>query len=79
MEEALDLSFDRLLMMIASVSGPDSSVGIVSRYGLDGPGIERRWGGEIFRMRPDRAWGPPRLLYCGYRVFLRGETAKGWL
>ena len=25
-------------------------------------------GGEIFR-RPDRAWGPPSLLYNGYRVF----------
>ena len=24
---------------------PDSSVGIATRYGLDGPGIESRWGG----------------------------------
>ena len=24
--------------------GPDSSVGIATRYGLDGPGIESRWG-----------------------------------
>ena len=48
-------------------SGRDSSVGIASRYGLDGPGIESRWGGvEIFRIRP---WGPPSLLYNGYRVF----------
>jgi len=23
--------------------GPDSSVGIAARYGLDGPGIESRW------------------------------------
>jgi hypothetical protein len=38
------------------------------RYGLDGPGIESRWG-EIFRTRPDRPWGPPSLLYNGYRVF----------
>ena len=27
----------------------DSSVGIATRYGLDGPGIESRWGGEVFR------------------------------
>ena len=48
--------------------GRDSSVGIVTCYGLDGqrsiPG-----GGEVFRTRPDRPWGPPSLLYNGYRVF----------
>jgi hypothetical protein len=42
-----------------SKSGPGSSVGIATGYGLDGPGI------EIFRTRPDRPWGPPRLLYNG--------------
>jgi len=31
-------------------------------------------GGEIFRTRPDRPWGPPSLLYNGYRVFLGGKT-----
>jgi hypothetical protein len=36
--------------------GPGSSVGIVTDYGLGGPGIEFRWG-EIFR--PSRlALGP---------------------
>jgi hypothetical protein len=36
-----------------------SSVGIATRYGLDGPRIESRWGGgEIFRTRPERPWGP---------------------
>ena len=29
-------------------------------------------GGEIFRTLPDRPWGPPSLLYNGYRVFSRG-------
>ena len=41
--------------------GPGSLVGIATDYGLDGPGIESRWG-EIFRL-PDRPWGPPSLLY----------------
>jgi hypothetical protein len=36
----------------------DSSVGTVSRYGLDGPRIESQ-SGQIFRTRPDRPWGPP--------------------
>ena len=26
-----------------AISGVDSSVGIATRYGLDGPGIESRW------------------------------------
>ena len=36
------------------VRGPGNSVGIATAYGLDGPGIGSRWGGEIFRTRPDR-------------------------
>jgi len=52
--------------------GPDSSVGIATSYGLDSSGIESRWGGrggEIFRTCPDRPWGPPSLMYNGYRLF----------
>ena len=45
-------------------------------YGLDGPGIESRWG-EIFRTSPDRPWGPPSLLYNGYRVFTGGKVLPG--
>ena len=51
--------------------GPGSSVGIVTDYGLDGPGIESRCG-EIFR-----PWGPPSLLYNGYRVFPGGKIQPG--
>ena len=49
--------------------GRDNSVSIATGYGLDGPGIESWWGGEIFRTCPDRPWGPTSLLYKGYRVF----------
>ena len=56
--------------------GPGSSVGIVTGYGLDGPGIKSRLG-EIFRTCPDRTWGPPSLLYNGYRVFPRGKEWSG--
>jgi len=33
--------------------GRDSSVGIATRYGLEGPGIESRWGRDFpYRSRP---------------------------
>ena len=57
--------------------GPGSSVVIATGYGMDGPGIESRWGGEIFRTCPDRPWGPPSLLYNGYRVFPGGKEQPG--
>ena len=37
-----------------------------------GPGIESRWGAEIFRTRPDSPPGPHNLLYNGYRVSFPG-------
>ena len=52
--------------------GPRSSVVIATGYGLDGPG-SNPGGGEIFRTCPDRPWGPPSLLYNGYRVFPGGK------
>ena len=42
-------------------------VGIATRYGLDGWG-SNSGGHEIFCIRPDRPWGPPSLLYNGYRA-----------
>jgi hypothetical protein len=39
----------------------DSSVGIATRYGLDGPGIESRWRLGIY-IRPDVPWSPPSLV-----------------
>jgi len=35
-------------------------------------------GGEIVRTRPDRPWGPPSLLYNGYRLFPGGIAAGAW-
>jgi hypothetical protein len=56
--------------------GRDSSVGIVTRYGLDGPG---GGGGEIFRTRPDGPLVLPSLLYNRYRVFPGDKAAGAWL
>jgi len=52
--------------------GPGSSVGMATA----GPGIESRWC-EIFRTCLDRPWGPPSLLYNGYRVFPEGKMLPG--
>ena len=65
-----------LLMVNLTSCGPGSSVGIATAYGLEGPGIDSRWG-EIFRTSLDRSWGPPSLLYNGYRVFPRGKVRPG--
>ena len=56
--------------------GRDSSVGIATACGLDGPGLNPG-GDEIFRTCPDRTWGPPSLLYNGYRVFLGSKLRPG--
>jgi len=34
-------------------------------------------GDEIFSTCPDRPWGPPSLLYNGYRVFPGGKERPG--
>jgi len=34
-------------------------------------------GGETYRIRPDRLWCPPSLLYNGYRVFPGGKVRPG--
>jgi hypothetical protein len=65
-----------LTLSLKANFGPDSSVGIATGYGLDGPWIKSRWG-EIFRTCPDRPWGPPTLLYNGYRVFSGGKERPG--
>jgi hypothetical protein len=38
---------------------------------------KKRFKKEIFRTRPDRPWGPPSLLYTGYRVFPGGRMRPG--
>jgi len=43
------------------LSGRDSSVGVATRYGMDGPGF-RPGEGEVLRTRPDRPRGSLSLL-----------------
>ena len=59
--------------------GRKNAVSIATPFGLDGPGIESRWGGdENFRTCPDWPWGLPNLLYNGYWGFPGGKTARAW-
>jgi hypothetical protein len=60
---------------------PGSSVSLVSDYGLDDQAIELRSPAEakgIFLQLvcPDRLWGPPSLLYNGYRSPFHGAKAR---
>ena len=59
--------------------GPGSVVGIATGYGPDSRTVRgsNPCGGEIFRTCPDRSWGPPSLLYNGYRVFPGGKQRPG--
>ena len=44
--------------MFKNVCGPGSVVGIATGYGMDGPGIESRWGGRDFPHLSRPAVGP---------------------
>jgi hypothetical protein len=52
----------------------DSAVGIGTRHGLDGPGIECRWRRDF----PHRSWSPASVPYNGYRVIRRSKAAGAW-
>jgi hypothetical protein len=56
---------------------PGSSVGIATGHGLDGPG-SNPGGGDIFRTRPDRLWGPPGTCTMGTGSLSRGKAARAW-
>jgi hypothetical protein len=54
----------------------DSAGGIAIRYGLDGPGIESRWGRDFLHLsRP--AVGPTQLLYNGLVLIFPGVKQPG--
>jgi len=50
--------------------GPGSVVGTTIRYGLEGPGFESQWGGDIFHTIPDRPRVSPNFLLMGTGSFL---------
>jgi hypothetical protein len=59
--------------------GRDSVVvGVGTRYGLGGLGVEFGWG-AIFHIRPDGPWGIPTILYKRYLVSFPGVNGQGML
>jgi hypothetical protein len=49
--------------------GPGSSVGITTGYGLDGPGIESRWGARLFAHVQTGPGAHPASCTVGTRSF----------
>ena len=47
------------------------------RAGRSG-GIESRWEARFFAPVKTSPWGPPSLLYNGYRVITGGKAAGVW-
>ena len=66
------LKWGRNLITVLT-GGPGSVVGIATGYGPDSLEIESRWGARFSATCPDWSWGPPSLLYKGYRVFPGGK------
>ena len=65
------------MMLYTEKGGRNSSDGIATRYGLDGPEIESQWERDF--PHPSRpALGPTSLLYNGYQVFPGGKAAGAW-
>jgi hypothetical protein len=63
--------------VLYSYVGPGSSVGIATDYGLDGPGIESRWGRDfshLSRLALESTQPPVQWV----RVFPGGKAAGAW-
>ena len=61
-----------------TIAGRDSSVGIATRYGLDGPGIESRW---VARFSEPVQTGPgahPASCTMGTGSFPEGKAVGAW-
>ena len=65
-----------LVCRMCKSMGRDSAVGIATRYGVDGPGIESWWGRDF--PHPSRpALGPTQPPVQWLPGFSRGESGRG--
>ena len=66
-----------LTLTTVDLHGPGSSVGIATGYGLDGPGIESRWGARFSAPVQTGPGAQPASCAIGYRVFPGGKHWPG--
>ena len=64
--------------LITLCRGRDSSVGIATRYWLDGPRIESRWKARFSAPVQTDPGSPPSLQYNIYRGFPGEKAAGAW-
>jgi hypothetical protein len=65
------------LLFTVSLTGRGSSVGVAARYGMDGPGIEFRWGRDF--PHPSRpALGPNQRPIQWVPGLFWGKAAEAW-
>jgi hypothetical protein len=60
-----------------AIRGPGSSVGIVTGYGLDGPGIESRWGAKFSAPVQTGPGAHPASCAMCTGSFPGGESGRG--
>jgi hypothetical protein len=77
-DKEIIITFDQIFTAIHNwMGGRESSVGIATRYGLDGPGIESRWGRDF--PHPSRpALGPTQPPVQGVWGLSWGKWAGVW-
>ena len=61
-----------------TAGGRDSSVGIATRYELDTPGIESRWGARFSASVQTGPGAHPFSYTMGTGSFPGGKTARAW-
>ena len=72
-----EVVLDSFHCLCIKLVGRDSAVGIATRYWLDGPGIESRWGRKFpYPSRPAMESTQPPIQW--YRAFSGGKSAGAW-
>ena len=75
----LKVEVNTLLAYLVTGKNRDISVGIATRYGLDGTGIESRWGRDFPHPSRPTMGGPSSHLHNWYQAFPWGKAAGAWL
>ena len=68
---------DRFVVNLVYLTGPGSSVSIVTGYGLDGPVIESRWGARLSAPVQTGSGAHPASCTMGTGSFRGGKEQPG--